>query len=197
MTSGDGGAIAVRDPVVLARLRQLRNHGVSKDAVSRHGARYVHWDMMELGYKAAMTDVEAALLLPQIERLNPRRGRRQAIVERYERALDGRSDLKLMTRSGRSGHHLFTVLVPRGDRDRVLDGLGTRGIGAAVNYRAIHTLSYYKERFGFAPEAFPHAWEIGDRTISLPLWPALPHEDVDRVVSALLAALAEGPEGGR
>jgi UDP-4-amino-4-deoxy-L-arabinose-oxoglutarate aminotransferase len=185
MTSGDGGAIVVRDAALVERLRRLRNHGVSKDAASRHGGRYVHWDMVELGYKAAMTDVEAALLIPQIEGLPQRRERRQAIVERYERALRGRAGIDLLSWSGRSSHHLFTVLVRPGFRDRVLEGLAERGVGAAINYRAIHTLTYYKEKFGYAPAAFPASADIGSRTISLPLYPKLTDPEVDRVVAAL------------
>jgi dTDP-4-amino-4,6-dideoxygalactose transaminase len=190
MTSGDGGAIAVRDPALADRLKKLRNHGVSRDAAARHGGRYQHWDMVELGYKAAMTDVEAALLLPQLARLDHRRDRRQAIVERYERALRGRSDVELMSWSGRSGHHLFTVLVPSKLRDRVLEGMGERGVGVAVNYRAVHTLTYYRERFGHARDAFPVAAEIGERTISLPLWPAMTEAQVDGALAALESTLA-------
>jgi dTDP-4-amino-4,6-dideoxygalactose transaminase len=150
----------------------------------------VHWDMVEFGYKAAMTDIEAALLLPQIERLWRRREIRQSLVERYERALRGRSGVDLLSWSGRSGHHLFTVLVPLGQRDAVLDGLGERGIGAAVNYRAVHTLKYYRDQFGLARDAFPVAADIGDRTISLPLHTQLTEREVDRVVAALDETLA-------
>jgi UDP-4-amino-4-deoxy-L-arabinose-oxoglutarate aminotransferase len=190
MTSGDGGAIVVKDVALRDRLRRLRNHGVTKDAASRHGGRYVHWDMVEFGYKAAMTDVEAALLLPQIGWLNARRDRREAIARRYQDALRGRVDIDLMACSGRHSHHLFTVLTPPRLRDRVLDGLAERGIGAAVNYRAVHTLAYYKERFGYARDAFPVAAEIGERTISLPLYPQLTDREVDRVVAVLGETLA-------
>ena len=190
MTSGDGGAVAARDPAIAERLRRLRNHGVSKDAASRHGGRYVHWDMVEFGYKAAMTDIEAALLLPQIEQLWRRREIRQSLVERYEKGLRGHPGVDLLSWSGRSGHHLFTVLVPRGRRDAVLDGLGERGIGAAVNYRAVHTLKFYRDRFGHARDAFPVAADIGERTISLPLHTQLTDREVDRVVASLDETLA-------
>jgi UDP-4-amino-4-deoxy-L-arabinose-oxoglutarate aminotransferase len=190
MTSGDGGAIAVRDPALAERLKKLRNHGVSRDAAARHGGRYQHWDMVELGYKAAMTDVEAAILLPQVAKLGQRRDQRQAIVERYERALRGRPGIELMSWSGRSGHHLFTVLVPGKLRDRVLEGMGERGVGVAVNYRAVHTLTYYRERFGHARDAFPVAADIGERTISLPLWPAMTEAQVDGAVAALESTVA-------
>jgi dTDP-4-amino-4,6-dideoxygalactose transaminase len=190
ITSGDGGAIAVHDAELAARLRRLRNHGVSKDAAARHGGLYQHWDMVELGYKAAMTDIEAAMLLPQLERLEAQHQKRSALVERYEELLAG-EDVRLIERSGTSGHHLFTVLVPLGLRDRVLLGLGERQIGCAVNYRSVHTLAYYADRFGYAPGDFPHAADIGERTVSLPLWPEMPIEAVEVVVAALRDAIAD------
>jgi len=171
-------------------LGRLRSPGVTHDAAARHGSRYLHWDMVEMGYKAAMTDIEAAILLPQIEGLGRRRDLRQAIVERYERALRGRPGIDILSRSGRSAHHLFTVLVPARLRDRVLDGMGERGVGVAVNYRSVHTLTYYRERFGYPRDAFPVAADIGERTISLPLWAGMADAEVDGVVSALESTLS-------
>lgn len=190
LTAGDGGAIAVRDPQLATRLRRLRDHGVDRSAASRHGDAYVHWDMVELGYKAALTDLQAALLLPQLPHLKSRRDRRAAIVARYERGLAGRPGIELLTHRGHSAHHLMTALVPADGRDAVLAAMGQRGIGVAVNYRAVHTLTYYKERFGHRREAFPHAAAIGDRTISLPLWTRLDDAQVDRVIAALCDAVA-------
>jgi dTDP-4-amino-4,6-dideoxygalactose transaminase len=190
ITSGDGGAIATRHADLDARLRRLRNHGVSKDAASRHGGSYQHWDMIELGFKGAMTDVEAALLLPQLDRAEARRARRQAIVERYEEKLAGVPGVTLVRREGRSAHHLFTVLVERGRRDAIMARLGQEQIGCAINYRAIHTLSYYRERFQLPEESLPHAADIGARTVSLPLWPDLPLADVDLVCEKLQASVA-------
>ena len=189
LTSGDGGAVAVHDADVAARLRRLRSHGMSTDAAARHGQAYAHWDMVELGWKAALTDVEAALLLPQLAHLPARRDRREAIVARYEAALADDPRVALVARSGRSGHHLFPVLVPGAHRDAVLAGLSARGNGTAVNSRAVHTLTYYRERFGHARDAFPHAAAWGERTLSLPLWPELGEAQVDRVVAALRACL--------
>jgi dTDP-4-amino-4,6-dideoxygalactose transaminase len=186
LTSGDGGAIATRRPELDARLRRLRNHGVSKDATSRHGGSYQHWDMIELGFKGALTDIEASLLLPQLDRAEARRDRRQAAVERYEARLRGQPGITLMQRHGKSAHHLFAVLVERERRERVLGGLGEAGVGCAVNYRAIHTLSYYRERFALPEDSLPVAADIGARTVSLPLWPGLPDEDVDYACERLI-----------
>jgi dTDP-4-amino-4,6-dideoxygalactose transaminase len=191
LTSGDGGALAVHDTAFADELRRLRNHGITKDAASRYGQRYRHWDMVGLGYKAAMTDIEAALLLPQIERLEPQRLKRAALVERYEQQLRGLSDVQLVMHSGECSHHLFAVLVPAELRDAVLDGLGRRSIGCAVNYRSIHQLSYYRDRYKCSDSRLPAATDFGARTLSLPLWPDLPLDDVNVVVDALGEALEE------
>jgi UDP-4-amino-4-deoxy-L-arabinose-oxoglutarate aminotransferase len=190
ITAGDGGAIATRHPELDAKLRRLRNHGTSKDAVSRYGGSYQHWDMVELGFKGAMTDVDAALLLPQLDRAHENRRKREAVVERYEARLRGQEGIELCERTGTSAHHLFTVRVARGERDRVIARLNEQGVPCAINYRAVHTLTYYRERFAIPEESLPHATDFGARTISLPLWPALPDADVDYVADALLAAVS-------
>lgn len=191
LTSGDGGALAVRDPRLAGELRRLRNHGITKDAATRYGERYKHWDMLDLGYKAPLTDIQAALLLPQLPKLRERRARRQALVERYEQAFAADGRVTLIERTGVSAHHLFAVLLPLGTRDAVLDYLGQHKIGCAVNYRAVHTLTYYREHFGHAPQALPHAFDFGERTASLPLWPYLPTDDITVVVDAVRRALDE------
>lgn len=191
MTSGDGGAILVRDAERAARLRVLRNHGMSKDAAARHGGTYQHWDMLELGYKGALTDIEAAMLLPQLSRVDAQRDARQRLVERYEASLRDDPAIQLVERSGRSTHHLFALLVPAEQRDRVMRGLGERGVGCAVNYNAVHTLRYYRDRFGDQSDRLPIATDFGRRTISLPLWPRMPEADVDYVADALRAELSE------
>ena len=74
--------------------------------------------------------------------------------------------------------------------------MGERKVGCAVNYRSIHTLTYYRERFGFARSDFPQAAQFGERTLSLPLWPDLPPDDVSVVVDALGKALEEARRQG-
>jgi UDP-4-amino-4-deoxy-L-arabinose-oxoglutarate aminotransferase len=208
LTSGDGGAIATRDPRLAERLRRLRNHGVSKSAADRHGGTYQHWDLVELGYKANLTDLDAAMLRPQLARVEEKRGRRARLAQRYETMLRERvAEMDtppptvhrvpwLVEPRGQSSHHLFTIHAPPGRRDQLLAQLGARGIGTAVNYRAIHLLTYLSELLAIPRGTFPVAEEIGDRTISLPMYPALAQGDQDRVVSAVAAAwaMAEGAE---
>lgn len=203
LTSGDGGAMVTRDPAVADRLRRLRNHGVSKAATERHGGAYAHWDLVELGYKANLTDLDAALLRPQLAHVEAKRARREQIAARYASHLrEAIADLRstaptisgvpwLIEKRGRSSHHLYTVHAPPGMRDELLAKLGARGIGTAVNYRAIHLLTYLREILGIPRGALPVAEEIGDRTISLPMHPTLTESEQDCVLDAVGSAWGE------
>ena len=200
MTSGDGGAVVTRDARIGERLRRLRNHGMSKAATDRRGGLYEHWDLLELGYKANLTDLDAALLRPQLPRLEDKRAKRQHLARRYESLLRelipeiaspvpaGHRVPWLVEPRGRSSHHLFTLHTVPGERDFMLSQLSAEGIGTAVNYRAIHLLSYLSEALNLRRGALPVAEEIGDRTVSLPMYPSLTEEEQDRVVGAVAQA---------
>ncbi len=207
MTCGDGGAVVTRDDRMFDRLRRLRNHGTTKAATDRHGGAYQHWDVVELGYKANMTDLDAALLRPQLEHVEDRRSLRAQIARRYRSRL---GDLVaafgspspgvhgvpwLMASRGLGSHHLFTVHARFGERDALLAKLGERGVGTAVNYRALHTLTYFAETLGVPRGALPVAEEIGERTISLPMFPTLTSAEQEHVVLALASAWSELADG--
>lgn len=187
LTCGEGGALATNDATLAERVKRLRSHGMSKAAAERYTGTYQHWDMTELGYKANMSDIQAALLLGQIPRLEQQLQRREAIARRYEQAFSGLEGVgfPVVPSGARSARHLFTIWTPQGARDAWLAGLQQRGIGVAVNYRAIHLLTYYRNRFGFQPGTFPIAESIGDRTLTLPLYPGMSDEDVDTVIEAV------------
>ncbi len=203
VTCGDGGAVVTRDAQTAERLRRLRNHGVSKAATERHGGDYQHWDLVELGYKANLTDLDAALLRPQLPHVEAKRQQREQIARRYESLLRERiADVRaapptvhgvpwLVERRGTSSHHLFTIHTWPGERDAMLSRLGAAGIGTAVNYRPIHCLSYLVEALSLPRGALPVAEEIGDRTISLPMYPTLGTAEQDQVVDAVAAAWSE------
>jgi dTDP-4-amino-4,6-dideoxygalactose transaminase len=197
LSAGEGGAVATRHGELAERIRRLRLHGLDKEAADRyHDRSYRHWDMVELGYKANLSDIQAALLLPQLDRIEERLRRRQEIASRYEEAfepLDG-LDFPAIDASARSARHLFTLWLPDGRRDHFLHHMGTRDIGVAVNYRPIHLSSYYRGRFGFSSGAFPHAEEIGRRTTSIPMYPLLTDAEVGRVIEAVEEYMAEVPE---
>ncbi len=197
LTCGEGGAVATRLADLAERVRTLRLHGMSKGAADRYHARtYVHWDMVTLGYKYNLGDIQAALLLPQLPKLSANLARREAICRRYEAAFSRMPgvDFPRVPDGCTSARHLFTIWVDEDRRDALLAYLGEHGVGCAVNYRAVHTLTYFRERLGHAPDAFPNALRIGRRTVTLPLYPGLRDDEVDHVIETVRAGLSfRGP----
>lgn len=193
LTCGEGGAIATNDAALAESVRRLRSHGMSKEAAGRYTGRYQHWDMLTLGYKANLSDIQAALLVGQLGRLDAQLVRRESIAARYEAAFSQVPGISFpIVRPGAtSARHLFTIWTPPRRRDEFLAQLQEKGIGVAVNYRAVHLLSFYREQFGFAPGAFPNAERIGDSTITLPLYPGMTEEQVDQVIGAVTEVATE------
>jgi dTDP-4-amino-4,6-dideoxygalactose transaminase len=187
MTCGEGGAIAVNDSQLAEKLRLLRLHGMTKTAADREREGYHHWDMVELGWKYNMDNIQAAILLPQLDRLDANNLKRKARVERYQQQLHGISGLSgPATHDGvKHAHHLYPVWVEPAQRDATILALQQRKISIVVNYRAIHLLTWFRKRYGFKPGTFPNAELIGDRTLSLPLYPTMPLKHIDRVTGAL------------
>ncbi len=177
--------MVTQDQEIYEKLKILRLHGMTKGAEDRYRAsKYHHYDMEILGYKANMKDLDAALLLPQLDRVESYLKRREEICRRYEEAfadLPGMDFPKVVSGS-KSARHLFTLWAPLGQRDTFLWKLQERGIGVAVNYRAIPTMKYYQKTFGFKEGDFPVAEEIGNRTLTLPLYPKLKDEQVEYVI---------------
>jgi len=193
LTTGEGGAIVCNDTALAERLRLLRLHGMTKTAYDRSREGYQHWDMVAMGWKYNMDNIHAALLLPQMERLDAAWEKREGVAQRYQALLAEVPGLTWpQTLPGvKHGHHLFPVWVVNGRRDAVVAGLQQRGIPTVVNYRAIHLLSYFRDRFGLKPGAFPMAERIGDATISVPFYPNIPAEHVEAVADGLKALLSD------
>jgi dTDP-4-amino-4,6-dideoxygalactose transaminase len=195
LTCGEGGALVCRSSTDALWYRSARHHGISKSASLRYAKKYEHWDMEMMGWKYNMDDIQAALLINQIKRLDKNRKRRHDLEMLYRELLKNIKSLDFIEPPGVneiSGHHLFTVLLPKKfSRNEVLHKLQKRGIGCAVNYRAVHTLSYFKKAFGYSPKDFPVAYEIGNRTITLPLYPKLTEEAVTKVCTTLKSILLD------
>jgi dTDP-4-amino-4,6-dideoxygalactose transaminase len=185
LTCGEGGALATNNPSLARTVYSLRQHGMNKEAAGRYTGAYQHWDMTTLGWKYNLSDILAVLLVGQMDRLDTQLQRRTYLCEEYDTRLRGTPGLDIPLRPGKSACHLYTVWVPGDRRDRILQELQKNDIGVAVNYRAIHTLKYFRENLGHAPEDFPVALEIGQRTISLPLYPLLRKEEVAYVCNTL------------
>lgn len=187
ITCGEGGALATNNPQLQEKVRLLRQHGMSKSAAERYQNNYQHWDMLDLGFKYNMFDIQAALLIPQLETMEKNLQRREAICRHYESEFSAAGITYPIVKAGaRSGRHMFTVWAPRGQRDDLLKRLQEKQIGVAVNYRAIHLLTYYREKFGYKPGQFPNAERIGDCTMTIPLYPRLTDAEVEYVTKSVI-----------
>ena len=187
ITSGEGGAVSLNNEEIAEKLKKLRLHGMSKGAAERYSKRYEHWDMEMLGWKYNMSNIQAALLLNQLENIEKRWQRREQICQMYEEAFkedSGVTCLRVLPNS-KSARHLFTILVPPERRDSIMRQLQEREIGVAVNFRAIHLLTFYRQTFGYKRGMYPIAEKIGDSTITLPLYPKLSNEEVQYVIKVV------------
>jgi dTDP-4-amino-4,6-dideoxygalactose transaminase len=187
ITSGEGGAVSTNNEVLANNLRMLRLHGIDKGAADRYTKHYQHWDMSLLGWKYNMDNIQAALLIGQLERIESLLQKRDRLWRLYEKEMKSLRGIRVLRtlKNVRHARHLFTVFVPPEKRDGIVWSLQNRNIGVAVNYRPIHLLKYYRERFGYKEGDFPVAEEIGKRTISLPLYPLLKETEVKYIVKAL------------
>ena len=193
ITSGEGGALVTDHNALAQKIRLLTTHGMNKTAADRHREGYQHWDMEILGWKYNMSNIQAAFLLPQMERIEMNWRKRDTLAKRYEALLEGVSNIKLpQTVQGvRHAHHLFPIWVNPKHRDHVIRGLQEEGVSVVVNYRALHLLTYFQKEFVFQSGAFPVAEHIGNSTISLPFYPTMPEEHVTIVVDTLKGLLKE------
>jgi len=187
LACGEGGAMATRSEELARQVKLLSLHGMSKNAAGRYHGSYQHWDMLTLGFKCNLDDIHSALIVDQLARLDGLWARRREIYERYEKGLAQAAGVGRPQVVGKSAHHLYTLWVDPARRDTILHALQERGVGVAVNYRAIHLLSYFKETFGFKRGDFPRAEAVGDSTISVPFYPMLSDAEVDHVVTQILA----------
>ena len=191
LTSGEGGAIATRDETLAKKIRSLRLHGMTSDAASRYHGLYKHYDMELLGWKYNMDNIHAALLVTQIQRLERYWQERDRLAQLYEKRLEEIPGVRLPKVTGKSARHLQTFWVEEDRRELVLQQMQERGIGVAVNYRAMHTLQYFRATFGFQPSDYPIALRIGLQTISLPLYPKLGEAALNYVMDCLREIMTE------
>jgi dTDP-4-amino-4,6-dideoxygalactose transaminase len=169
---------------------------MSKDAWHRFGDKgYKHYQVVECGFKYNMMDIQAAIGLHQLARVDESWHRRRTIWQRYDEALaDLPMGLPAPPQSDtRHGYHLYTVMIDVSragiSRDDFLEAMNAARIGTGVHYLSIPEHPYYQQRFGWQPEQWPHAMKLGRQTVSLPLSPAMSDDDVERVIHAMRTIL--------
>ena len=210
MTTGEGGAIAFFDEAFEGRIKRLRFHGIDRDAWKRFTKEGgLHTEVHEPGRKANFMDLQAAIGLHQIRKLDGFNAARERIFKRYFELLEGVDELALpWAGDGDFGHcfHLFVarVLPEKAglDRDSFVEALKQENIGTGIHYRPAHIHPWYRDFYAahagaLPPDGLPHADWSGERLFSLPLWPGLSPEDQDQTVAAIKQVLARAKARGR
>jgi dTDP-4-amino-4,6-dideoxygalactose transaminase len=193
MTTGEGGMVVTEDEEVLEKASLLKFHGMDREAWKRFAkAGSPRYDVAAPGFKYNMMDIQAALGLHQLKRLDGFLAERERLAAAYDAALADTPGLLLPHRVSypvRHAWHLYTPLVDIDrltiDRDRFQEELKQRNIGTGLHYTAAHEFSYYASSFGWRPEDFPEAHYVSERIVSLPLFPGLTAEDQADVVEAV------------
>ncbi|MDY7079444.1 MAG: DegT/DnrJ/EryC1/StrS family aminotransferase [Chloroflexota bacterium] len=190
--TGEGGMVLTHREEDAARIKVLALHGMSKDAWKRYSDEgFKHYQVVECGFKYNMMDLQAAIGIHQLKRVEPYWQRRQEIWQRYDQAfvnlpVDLPADPEPETRHA---YHLYTILIDEAktgiSRDRFLDAMTAHNIGVGVHYLSIPEHPYYQQAFGWKPEDYPYAACIGRQTVSLPLSAKLTDADVDDVIKAV------------
>lgn len=193
ITTGEGGMLTTSDDALAERARVLRNHGASVSEEERHvGPRpYLLPDFAELGFNYRMTDLQGAVGLVQLGKLDRYIDERARAAEFYRHELGGLNWLRL-PEEPRHGRHAWQAFVTYVDpaaaplpRNEIMERLQRRGIATRPGTHAVHMLSYYRERFGLAPDDFPAARDCDRQTMAIPLHNRMTADDYAYVVEAL------------
>ena len=194
ITSGEGGAVVTNDSALYERVTDLRNHGIVRDRSRFSQADEGPWyyELSALGWNYRITDIQCALGLSQLSKLDRFLARRRAIARRYLAAWAADERLILPTAPDIDAHgwHLFVVRL-RGKtppRRRFFDGLRQAGLGAQVHYVPVNHHPVYRER-GHDPADTPVTLDAYQRMVSLPLFPAMGDDDVEQVIGTVTREL--------
>lgn len=190
ITSAEGGAFGTNSGDVAKMVKKLRSHGITSELAQRIRTGIKTYDVDVLGWKYNMDNLQAALLLHQVKKIEKLWQKREEIAKMYRKAFSKLGiKMPLEYKNSKHGRHIFPIWVNPKKRDRVLEFLNKNGVGAVVNYPAIHLFSFYKKEFGFKEGMFPNAEEIAKRTISLPLYAKLTKKEVDYVIKIVSQAV--------
>jgi dTDP-4-amino-4,6-dideoxygalactose transaminase/nucleoside-diphosphate-sugar epimerase len=192
MTTIEGGLIATDDDTAADKMRALAMAGINRDAWKRYSkAGSLHWELIYPGYKYNMTDIQAAVGIHQLPRLDRFNARREQIVRRYHEALAGVPGLSLLADLPERVHarHLCIAYVEADDfgtdRDGFIRALKAENVGTGVHFISLHLQPWYRDAFDLKRADLPNAALVSDRLVSLPLYPKMTNQDVEDAIAAI------------
>jgi len=192
IATGEGGMATTDNPEWAERMRVMSLHGISKDAWKRYtneGSWY--YEVLFPGYKYNLTDIAAALGIEQLKKCDRFWAARKQIAAAYDDGFAAVPEIRRPVRMPNTQHawHLYIIQLEterlRIDRGEFITALKDEGIGTSVHFIPLHLHPYYREAFGYKPEDFPTATRVFERIISLPIYPAMSEQSVQRVIAAV------------
>jgi len=194
LTTGEGGMITTQNEEWAEKLMLLRLHGMSKDAWQRYSSKgNLHYDQIYMGYKYNMFDLQAALGIHQLKKIETFWLRRQKIVEQYNKGFKGMEEIEPVFKEPEQGtknaNHLYVIKIKtemlNGTRDEIAMAIQEENIGISIHFKPVHLHTYYQNLLKIPKGTFPVAEYAGDRIITLPVYPAMTDNDVNDVIHAV------------
>lgn len=203
VTTGEGGAVLTNDPALYRRLQLFRSHGITRDLDLLEDLSHQPWgyEQHELGFNYRLTDLQCALGISQMKRLEAFVSRRQTIAAKYREFFADVPGVKMLRElPGRANsYHLFVLLLDfqvLGGRAKVVNELRDRGLITQIHYIPVHLQPYYKKRLGTKRGDFPRAEAYYERCLSIPMFPAMTDADVERVCHEIKDLVAKSKKSG-
>lgn len=195
--TGEGGMVTTNNPDFADKIKMYGLHGMSRDAWKRFSDDgYKHYQVVFPGFKYNMMDIQAAIGIHQLDRIEAGLQRRNEIWDIYNKAF---ANLPVSLPAPDEpdtlhARHLYTLMIDEQEsgisRDAFMNTLHKMNIGTGVHYLGVHLHPYYIDRFGFKPEDYPNATWVSERTVSIPLSPSLTNEDIEYVIDAVTTVLS-------
>jgi dTDP-4-amino-4,6-dideoxygalactose transaminase len=194
LVTGEGGMVVTRDRARAEKVRRMRSHGMEALSWDKYRGRLSSYDVQEIGYNYRTTEIQSALGLVQLKKLDRNNRKRKRLVEIYREGLQEVNDVSIPFSKfkGNPSYHLFPILVaPRINRNRMMARLKDFGIQASVHYPPVHLFSFYRRRLGLREGMLPKTEEVSRREVTLPLHPRMKQEDVKWIVKRVKIVVRE------
>jgi UDP-4-amino-4,6-dideoxy-N-acetyl-beta-L-altrosamine transaminase len=186
---GEGGMVVTNNQTFAEKIRNFRGHGITSDAAQREKSGAWYYEMTDLGYNYRMTDIQCALGISQLEKLPNSIKKRNEIAHLYDKEFSGTPIVPLKNNNNvYHAYHLYVVKVP--NRNEVFKHMRNSNIGVNVHYIPVYRHPYYEKYLGYRKGICPCSEEVYEQILSLPMWPGLKKNDIQRVISQLKAACA-------
>ena len=192
LVTGEGGMVATRNKALAERIRRMRSHGMEALSWDKYHGHLSSYDIKGLGYNYRTTEIQSALGLIQLKKLDRNNGKRKRLVEIYRKGLQKADKISVPFSKfeGNPSYHLFPILVaPSIDRKKVMEKLKNFGIQTSVHYPPVHLFSLYRNQFVYKKGDLPKTEEMSGREMTLPLHPLLGTGDVKWIVKKLKEAM--------